>query len=582
MGTIKIKDAEGNWVGLPNYGIQQFPDAPSDGKTYGRKDGTWNEVDNTLDVTWLFKLMVSPGTVTSITKEQLALIEDAFNRNISAAYVQADGAKMIYPANITGVDGLEYQLSILQYEATTEGKTIMGSYTYTFDPEALTFYFGSSAVQLSINGNGNKFLSDSGEYKEVTASSEAIFEIPSAVGDLTNDSTSEEILNAIGGEEGFNKLMQAVNDKKPLSILIGDGNMPLMLFSTIYVPLSFDDTFGVQITFVAAGTSLVMEIIKYSTEFHYSMIDGVELRDAGDGTKFLADDGKYKEISGGSKGVAIPSTFLELVLNNIDNTQAITTEDILNAIGGEAKYQEILTAIENNESVYFKFNLSSTEKFSILSQCNVSAINDPELESGFSILLYLSAASILNPVFTNINLYMGLVKTIDGTWDGIVNIFTEEASYRLPDSIVMFNDGLTSEEISNAIGGSVGFDNLLAAINDKKQLYVRFELDRGASSVTISTLDCVYSYVVTADSYTQIDLGFMVEGTHNMVSITRDSSGNFSANSQAGVSFKNDGIGNYYLADDGNYKHIPSIEVSTRNPSTSDGAEGDIWIKYTA
>lgn len=43
MGTIKIKK-DGEWVKLPNYGIEEFPDAPSDGKTYGRKDKQWSEI----------------------------------------------------------------------------------------------------------------------------------------------------------------------------------------------------------------------------------------------------------------------------------------------------------------------------------------------------------------------------------------------------------------------------------------------------------------------------------------------------------------------------------------------------------
>lgn len=36
MGAIKVKK-DGEWVKLPNYGVEEFPDAPSDGKTYGRK-----------------------------------------------------------------------------------------------------------------------------------------------------------------------------------------------------------------------------------------------------------------------------------------------------------------------------------------------------------------------------------------------------------------------------------------------------------------------------------------------------------------------------------------------------------------
>ena len=43
MGTIKIKK-DGEWVKLPNYGVEEFPDAPSDGKTYGRKNKQWSEI----------------------------------------------------------------------------------------------------------------------------------------------------------------------------------------------------------------------------------------------------------------------------------------------------------------------------------------------------------------------------------------------------------------------------------------------------------------------------------------------------------------------------------------------------------
>ena len=46
MGTIKIKNTEGNWIKLPNYGVQEFPEAPVDNKVYGRKNAQWSEVSN--------------------------------------------------------------------------------------------------------------------------------------------------------------------------------------------------------------------------------------------------------------------------------------------------------------------------------------------------------------------------------------------------------------------------------------------------------------------------------------------------------------------------------------------------------
>lgn len=44
MATIKIKGSDGVWKGLPVLGVQQFQEAPSDGKIYGRKDKNWIEV----------------------------------------------------------------------------------------------------------------------------------------------------------------------------------------------------------------------------------------------------------------------------------------------------------------------------------------------------------------------------------------------------------------------------------------------------------------------------------------------------------------------------------------------------------
>ena len=45
MATIKIKSGD-QWTQIPMIGINPMPDAPSDGKTYGRKDGAWSEVND--------------------------------------------------------------------------------------------------------------------------------------------------------------------------------------------------------------------------------------------------------------------------------------------------------------------------------------------------------------------------------------------------------------------------------------------------------------------------------------------------------------------------------------------------------
>jgi hypothetical protein len=87
MGTIKIKK-DGEWVKLPNYGVEEFPDAPSDGKTYGRKNKQWSEIiasNQYLDLTTLF-----PSESGTLSDENYQKIVDAVNKGITTARIETD------------------------------------------------------------------------------------------------------------------------------------------------------------------------------------------------------------------------------------------------------------------------------------------------------------------------------------------------------------------------------------------------------------------------------------------------------------------------------------------------------------
>ena len=82
MGTIKIKK-DGEWVKLPNYGIEEFPDAPSDGKTYGRKNKQWSEIvasNQYLDLVTLF-----PNESGTLSEENYQKVVDAVNKGITTS-----------------------------------------------------------------------------------------------------------------------------------------------------------------------------------------------------------------------------------------------------------------------------------------------------------------------------------------------------------------------------------------------------------------------------------------------------------------------------------------------------------------
>lgn len=82
MGTIKVKK-DGEWVKLPNYGVEAFPDAPSDGKTYGRNNGAWSEIVSSnqyLDIVTLF-----PDESGTLSDENYQKVVDAVNKGITTS-----------------------------------------------------------------------------------------------------------------------------------------------------------------------------------------------------------------------------------------------------------------------------------------------------------------------------------------------------------------------------------------------------------------------------------------------------------------------------------------------------------------
>ena len=169
MGTIKIKK-DGEWVKLPNYGIEEFPDAPSDGKTYGRKDKQWSEIvasSQYLDLTTLFSS--ESGTLSD---EDYQKIVDAWENRVSL--VRIDDA--YFSVNITKNEesyGLSINMSGLSsFESKADlVVSVMMVFVYMNDKR---YVIAMNYTGLVNNGTGTKYLSDTGEYKAITTSSSAL------------------------------------------------------------------------------------------------------------------------------------------------------------------------------------------------------------------------------------------------------------------------------------------------------------------------------------------------------------------------------------------------------------------------
>lgn len=215
MGTIKIKK-DGEWVKLPNYGIEEFPDAPSDGKTYGRKNKQWSEIiasNQYLDLTTLF-----PSESGTLSDENYQKIVDAWGNKVSLAQVYDSYIPMV----------IEKNEEVYNIVVNTTSSTALGIMVATMSVTVnanKTYTSSSNYVGLKNTDAGTKFLSDNGEYKEINVSSGAL-----------PQETQTAILNAINAiEVSISKDTVTTQEYNSIYNLIKDT-----LTDGIYYKISYD------------------------------------------------------------------------------------------------------------------------------------------------------------------------------------------------------------------------------------------------------------------------------------------------------------------------------------------------------
>lgn len=155
MGTIKVKK-DGEWVKLPNYGVEEFPDAPSDGKTYGRKNKQWSEIiasNQYLDLTTSF-----PDESGTLSDEGYQKIVDAWENSISLVRL----GDMYGPMFIEkGQNNYILRINVLMQVATGVS---MSSMYVEIDTTDKTYVTNLKHINYTNTGSGTKYLSDNGEY----------------------------------------------------------------------------------------------------------------------------------------------------------------------------------------------------------------------------------------------------------------------------------------------------------------------------------------------------------------------------------------------------------------------------------
>lgn len=155
---------QGNEYALKTEAITE---APSDGKTYGRKNKQWSEIiasNQYLDLTTLF-----PSESGTLSDENYQKIVDAYENRVSLArindayfYVSITKNENSYglSVNMSGLNSFELKanlvVSVMMVSVFIDDKTYVSAGNY---------------INLINNGDGTKYLSDNGQYKAITTSS---------------------------------------------------------------------------------------------------------------------------------------------------------------------------------------------------------------------------------------------------------------------------------------------------------------------------------------------------------------------------------------------------------------------------
>lgn len=143
-------------------------EAPSDGKTYGRKNKQWSEIiasNQYLDLTTLF-----PSESGTLSEENYQKIVDAVNKGITTARIETDpdGFSPITISNST--ETYSIITNILTVDSGNHSIGLMVT-TVIINKSNKTYTSVSNQQSLQNTGSGTKYLSDNGQYKAITTSS---------------------------------------------------------------------------------------------------------------------------------------------------------------------------------------------------------------------------------------------------------------------------------------------------------------------------------------------------------------------------------------------------------------------------
>lgn len=253
---------QGNEYALKTEAITE---APSDGKTYGRKNKQWSEIiasNQYLDLTTLF-----PSESGTLSDENYQKIVDAVNKGITTARIETDpdGFSPITISNSTETYSIITNILTVDSGDHSIGLTVT---TVIINKSNKTYTLVSNQQSLQNTGSGTKYLSDNGQYKAIPTSSvvlpqETQNNILYAINSIKFTDKSKATVTA----QEYNNIISAFDGK----ITPNNDNMYNISYDKM-IPSKFTATgteapiFGGYLVFDEFST---ISLISYSTFYDY-------------------------------------------------------------------------------------------------------------------------------------------------------------------------------------------------------------------------------------------------------------------------------------------------------------------------
>lgn len=319
---------QGNEYALKTEAITE---APSDGKTYGRKNKQWSEIiasNQYLDLTTLF-----PSESGTLSDENYQKIVDAVNKGITTARIETDpdGFSPITISNST-----ETYSIITNFLTVDSGDHSIGLMVTTviINKSNKTYTSVSNRQSLQNTGSGTKYLSDNGKYKVIPTSSGALpQETQNNILDAINSIKFTDKSKATVTAQEYNNIISAFDGK----ITPNNNNMWNISYDKM-VPSEFTaigteaPIFGAYLVFDEFNS---INIISYSTFYDY-----------------------YYAIMGNAKVGEIT-----LEIKDATNGYALAYK---NNIGLPVKSNDVLTIQKLNQAAYNKLTVKDSNTLYII------------------------------------------------------------------------------------------------------------------------------------------------------------------------------------------------------------------------